>query len=242
MTVRRGVLLVALTGLLALFVGLAAWQVERRAWKHALIERVDARVHATPVDAPDRTRWPRLSRDDDAYRHVRVDGVFVAGRETFVQAVTVFGNGYWVLVPLRRDDGTIVLVNRGFVRQAERSTIDRVPGHVTIDGLLRVTEPGGGFLQHNDAATDRWYSRDVAAIAAARGLSDVAPYFVDADADPADAADAGQSAVARGRPVGGLTVVSFTDHHALYAIVWSLLALLVAWAVVRVARGDPPTS
>ena len=37
-------------------------------------------------------------------------------------------------------------------------------------GLLRLTEPGGSLLQANDPADERWYSRDVAAIAAARGL------------------------------------------------------------------------
>ena len=45
-----------------------------------------------------------------------------------------------------------------------------------------MTEPQGGFLRSNDPAHDRWYSRDVAAIAAARGLHDVTPFFVDADA------------------------------------------------------------
>jgi surfeit locus 1 family protein len=32
--------------------------------------------------------------------------------------------------------------------------------------------------------TSGWYSRDVAAIAKAKGLGPVAPYFIDADASP----------------------------------------------------------
>jgi cytochrome oxidase assembly protein ShyY1 len=40
-------------------------------------------------------------------------------------------------------------------------------------------EPDGGFLRKNDAAADRWYSRDVAAIGKTMGLIDPAPYFVD---------------------------------------------------------------
>ena len=51
-----------------------------------------------------------------------------------------------------------------------------------VTGLLRMTEPHGGFLRHNDPAANRWYSRDVQAIAAARGLTRVAPYFIDAEA------------------------------------------------------------
>ena len=238
-TAGRIVLLLALLALTTMFVALAVWQVERRAWKHALIERVDQRVHATPVDAPGRARWPLVTPSDDEYRHVRVDGSFVPSRETFVQAVTVFGAGYWLIVPLRRDDGTLVLVNRGFVASADPERLAASPERAVVTGLLRVTEPGGHFLRHNDAEKERWYSRDVQAIATARGLQDVAPYFVDADADPANAADGGEGAVARGAPVGGLTVIAFPDNHLLYAIIWSLLATMVAWAAIRVIRGAP---
>ena len=241
-SVGRSVLLLSLLGLMALFVALAVWQVERRTWKHALIERVDRRVHAEPVDAPGRARWPVVTRNDDEYRHVRVDGIFVPGRETFVRAATVLGSGYWLIVPLRRDDGSIVLVNRGFVAGTDRSQRATAPQRAVVTGLLRITEEGGSLLRRNDPSVDRWYSRDVYAIAVARGLQDVAPYFVDADADPENAADGGAGAVARGEPVGGLTVVAFADNHLLYAIIWSLLATLVGWAVIRVLRGSRQTS
>ena len=89
-----------------------------------------------------------------------------------------------------------------------------------------MTEPGGGFLRANDPAANRWYSRDVAAIAAARGLGRTAPYFVDADAAPNPG----------GLPVGGLTVVKFPDNHLVYALTWfalMLLALFFAWRLWR---------
>lgn len=45
---------------------------------------------------------------------------------------------------------------------------------VTVIGLMRM-----GFLRKNDPANAQWYSRDVAAIAQAQGLSRPAPYFID---------------------------------------------------------------
>jgi surfeit locus 1 family protein len=79
-------------------------------------------------------------------------------------------------------------------------------------------EPGGGFLRVNDPASDRWFSRDVAAIAAVRGLDEVAPFFIDAERV------SGES----GLPVAGLTVIRFSNNHLVYALTWGILALMAA--------------
>src|SRR3546814_6267553 len=102
-------------------------------------------------------------------------------------------------------------------------------GTVTVTGLRRITEPGGAFLRANDPAANRWYSRDVAAIADARGLGRIAPYFLDADA----AANAG------GYPVGGLTVVQFRDSHLIYALTWFALAAISFFFAWRLWRSGP---
>ncbi len=208
---------------------LGIWQIERRAWKLALIERVDARIHAPPAPLPDRGRWSSLDPHAFEYRRVSATGIFRHDRETLVQAVTARGAGAWVLTPLSTPDGT-VLVNRGFVPQERRAPATRAPGQiagrVTVTGLMRVTEPGGGFLRTNDPAADRWYSRDVAAITRARGLEPVAPFFVDADAAPNPG----------GYPVGGLTVVRFNNNHLVYALTWFALAALSAAAATLVLR------
>jgi surfeit locus 1 family protein len=119
-----------------------------------------------------------------------VTGTFLDESQTLVQAVTELGAGYWVLTPLRTADSSIVMVNRGFIPAEDR---DRVARGATdaVTGLLRMSEPRGAFLRHNDAAANHWYSRDVQAIAAARGLTHVAPYFIDAEAaTPSDGASA----------------------------------------------------
>ena len=54
----------------AVFVALGVWQVERRAWKLALIERVNARVHAPAVAAPAAAEWPQVASSSHEYRHV----------------------------------------------------------------------------------------------------------------------------------------------------------------------------
>lgn len=212
----------------AVFVALGMWQVERRTWKHDLIARVESRIAAPAVPAPGPAAWPSLSAGTQEYLRVRASGRVLNDREALVQAVTERGGGYWLLVPLRTDDGFTVLVNRGFVppeaRDRARRSAGEIEGGTTIVGLLRLSEPGGGFLRANDPASGRWYSRDVPAIAAALGLGPVAPYFIDADGTP----NAG------GLPVGGLTVVQFPDNHLVYALTWFTLAAMAAAGVVTV--------
>ena len=222
--------------LFAGFVALGTWQVERRAWKLGLIERVNQRVSAPAADAPALSEWPHVNAANYEYRHVRLTGQFIAGRDVRVQAVTNIGSGFWLLAPLQLADGTVVLVNRGFVPPKWTpapldATVPDAGANVTVTGLLRLTEPGGGFLRSNDPSADRWFSRDVAAIAQARGLRQVAPYFVDADADAASTGSAPDPAA----PVGGLTVVAFHNSHLVYALTWYALALMVAGAAIGLA-------
>ncbi|VXC46758.1 SURF1 family protein [Sphingomonas sp. 8AM] len=210
--------------LAAVLAGLGVWQVERRVWKLALIDRVEARLAAPAEPAPPRMRWARIT-DDDAYRRVTATGTWRAAPPVFTQAVTDFGAGHWVLSPLDTAGGTI-LVNRGFVPAGDRRTIAQPSGPGRITGLLRVSEPDGGFLRDNDPADDRWYSRDTAAIARARRLGSVAPYFIDAEAVPGTQ-----------WPRGGLTVVRFRNNHLVYALTWFTLAAMMAYFSWRLARG-----
>lgn len=235
------------------FVALGTWQLQRLQWKLALIERIEQRVHAAPVPAPGPERWPQVSAEGDEYRHVRLTGTFLYELTTRVQASTGLGSGYWLLTPLRSAEGCMVLVNRGFIpASAADRAYDESPqtrdardqqnsvgrrDEAVVTGLLRISEPGGGFLRRNDPADNRWYSRDVQAIAAARGLSQVAPYFVDADAAK-EPVDEQSSSGSPDYPVGGLTVISFRNNHLVYAITWYALALMVASAGLWLVREE----
>lgn len=223
----RLVLTLLLSVLVAGFLALGTWQVKRLFWKLDLIARVEARVHAEPVPA----QMGTIDALDDEYRHVTVTGMFEHGKSVLVQAVTERGPGFWVMTPLHASDTFTILINRGFVPAERSKPADRIAselpaGPVTVTGLLRLSEPGGAFLRSNDPEGDRWFSRDVSAIAAARGLDKVAPYFIDADETP----NAG------GLPIGGMTVVTFRNSHLVYAITWYVLALMGATALFYVHR------
>jgi surfeit locus 1 family protein len=221
-----------IAGIVAVLMALGVWQLERRAWKLDLIARADQRVHAPPVALPGPATWPNVTAEQDEYRHVSASGRYLNDRETYVQAVTDLGAGFWVLTPFRTDRGFTVLVNRGFVSPERRDPATRAAGRITggttVTGLLRITEPKGGFLRTNDPMHDRWYSRDVAAIAAARGLPGAAPYFIDAAAGPNPDA----------WPRAGLTVIAFPNNHLVYAITWFGLAFTLIGALIFARREE----
>ncbi len=230
----RRIVFGSLMGLLVVVLcGLGLWQVQRLAWKEALIARVNARVHAPAVPAPGPAAWRQVS-DDDTYRHVTVRGRFLNGDEAQVYTLSEMGAGYWIMTPLRTDDGAIVFINRGFVPMERQKPASRPAGQsdseVTVTGLLRLSEARGWlFSQPNDPAHDLWYRRDISAIAQSRHLGTVAPYFIDADATPNPG----------GWPHGGLTVIKFPNSHLVYAITWFALAAMLAGVLIWLARRKP---
>jgi surfeit locus 1 family protein len=218
----------------ALLIGLGVWQLHRLAWKEALIAAVEARAHAAPVDAPPESDWPRLDPADYEYRRVRFAGVFDGSRQ-----VTVFralseprgrfgGPGYLVMTPLKLVDGATVLVDRGFVPEAQKAAA----GETTVVGLMRASETRNLFTPSDDPANGQWFTRDVGAIARAEGLTRVAPFFVDAEAGPDPSA----------LPEGGETILAFPNNHLSYALTWfgmaaALVGVFVAYAASRLREG-----
>ena len=232
---RRPVLpVLLLLALTLVFSALGVWQVKRLAWKEALIAKVDRRIHAPPVAPPDGDAARGQALADREYLRVHASGRYVASGTALVRAVTDLGGGYWVMTPLRVEGGRLLYINRGFVPVGSKTEGVRratPSGPVKVTGLLRLTEPGGGFLRSNDPGADRWYSRDVAALAESRGLAHVAPFFIDAQqlvpAPPKDG------------PVPGLTVVRFPNNHFSYALTWfamAALSLIAAFTLWRRGR------
>jgi surfeit locus 1 family protein len=239
------------------FFALGTWQIFRLQWKLALIDRVEQRVHAAAVEAPRASEWPQVGAETHEYRHVRLRGVYLPKLATRVLASTDRGAGYWLLTPMCTSDG-IVMVNRGFLPTGEggwkaepmppvadgaaqcpaalaaAASASAGGAQTTVTGLLRLSEKSGSVLRKNDAQRNFWYSRELSAIAQARGLPAVAPFFVDVEANGEAPVVAGEAQA----PVGGMTVISFPNNHLVYAITWFGLALMVAGAAFWVVRHE----
>jgi surfeit locus 1 family protein len=209
------------------FVGLGTWQIQRKAWKEALIETLEQRLSTAPVALPPRERWATLDAADDEFRRVKLTATFVPGAQALVYASgsalrsDASGPGYWVFAPARISSGGLVVINRGFVPEGRQDPATRAAGEVSAPikmvGAMRWPEPRGFFAPRDDPARNLWFVRDPLAIAAAKGWGDVAPFFIELEAPQPPG----------GLPHAGALKVNLRNEHLQYAITWYGLAAVV---------------
>lgn len=212
---------------LAILVTLGTWQVQRMQWKDGLIQQIEARAYGEPGAILPEAQWSAFSKDEQEYRRVRISGTFDHALEVQVNGLLSTQTrghplqGFYVMTPLVLDTGAQVLVNRGFVPTPFRdpsTRADALPeGEVEIIGLVRASQEHNRFVPENIPAREQWLTRDVAEIAAARGLERAAPFYIDAEFD----------AQAPEWPRGGGTILNLPNNHLQYAVTWYGLALVL---------------
>lgn len=185
-------------------------------------------MSAPAVPAPIEVEWPKVNRNSDEYRRVRVTGTFKHEYEVAVFTTLtrpkgkLSGQGYWILTPLVQPSGTIIIVNRGFVPLAFRDPETRkyglLQGQVTISGAMRMPELANWFTPDNVPSHNNWYRKDPGEIAKVLKMKRVAPFMIDSD---------GSTNPSR-LPQGGETRVDFPNNHLGYAITWFGLAAALA--------------
>jgi len=225
-------------------IGLGTWQVQRKAWKEALIAALTERTNAPPIALPAAKDWPSLDPARDEYSHVKFTAQFDNAAEALVFGSAsafrpdVGGAGYWVFTPARLADGSTVIVNRGFVPESKKDSGARaagqIAGPVEIFGALRWPDTRHWFTPNDDAAHNLFFLRDPAAIAAAKNLGAVAPFFVEQESPVPPG----------GLPQPGKLVVALPDNHLQYAITWyglaaALVGVFVVWARSSRRRDRP---
>jgi len=219
-------LTLAVVPALAVLIALGAWQLERREWKHALVARIDAQMAAPPRDLVEVLAGPEAGR---AYTRVEADGRIDAARAAHLFAPAGQGAAeYRVIAALDYGDGRDILVDLGTISEAEKAALTGpVPpgaaGRVHVEGVLRPSERPGWFDAPPDLRANRWYVRDVAAIATALGVPNAPPFILQNEVP---------SAGGLPRPVPFRP--DLPDNHLAYATTWFGLAvgLLVIYGLL----------
>ncbi len=218
---------------LAVLLGLGTWQLQRKAWKEAIVAKIAARVHAPPVELVNLVTATHEDPDLE-YTHVKVQGRYLNDMERYLYAPERSGLGWHVLTPLMVTGRTVVWINRGFVPDAQKAPTSRqegiIEGETTVTGLLRHPRTGR-FTPVNDVGRNIWYWADpdgLSRSAFAGGTVETLPVIVEADAAMTPAA---------GLPKAGVTRLEIPNRHLEYALTWYGLAGTLIGVFAVFARG-----
>ena len=201
--------------------GLGYWQVQRLAWKEALIAEVDSRI-AAPARPLSEIENLWASTSDVDYWPVSFSGRFDHRGEQYFYTTFKGAVGWSVYTPLVLDDGRTLWVNRGFVpdplRDPEKRKQGQVEGRLELTGLARnpLYEKPNRFMPDNEPHNRIYFWKSIGEMTGAAGLEADAllPFFV----------DAGPAENPGGWPRGGTTHIAFPNNHLQYAITWFGLA------------------
>lgn len=201
-------LLIGLIGA-SILVGLGVWQVQRLAWKTALLADIEARIAATPVALP-------LHPDPvaDRYLPVTVSGTLSGTSIHVLSSRKGEGAGYRIVSALVTPEGRRILVDRGYVPEEDLAMVAD-SGHIDVVGNLHRPSEVDSFTPDPDLKANIWFARDVPAMARALKTE---PVLVVARSVQGD------NGAATPMPVD---TSGIPNDHLNYAITWFSLAL--AW-------------
>jgi surfeit locus 1 family protein len=235
---RHGLGLIVLALIPITAFALGSWQVARLGWKTELIARYEDRLVRDPLPLPPYVD-PAVIKDFD-YRRVWAKGVLRHDQEILVGPRVHDGeNGYSVITPLERKDGSKILISRGWISKDKLEQKDRplgVPsGEVLIEGLLREPFTKNYFTPDNIPEKNQWYFPDLAQMAE---RSDSQPVWIEETfgQDMMGTLDR-QS---KGIPIGRPAEVNLRNNHTQYIFTWYALSLattIMFWMVVKKPAG-----
>lgn len=220
---------------LAVLIALGIWQLERKAWKEALIAALEQRTSAAPAKLPPPETWATLTPENSEFRRVKLQLEFLDRRHAWFYTSgsalreDVKSPGYFVFVPARIPSGQIVVVDIGY--SPERQYPWKA-GKAEIVGYLRWPESPSWFVSEHDTSGGTWFVRDQRAMAKVRAWGDVAPFYIDQEGPVPPG----------GLPRPGAVKVKLRNDHLGYALTWfglaaALGAIFALWAWKELGRG-----
>ncbi|TMV94824.1 SURF1 family protein [Thioclava sp. BHET1] len=195
----------------AILISLGVWQVQRLEWKRAMLAEISAKIDGVPQELPPE------GTDTEALKYEPVE---IAGGTTGQEILVLSGQkgvgaGYRVIDAFETGDGRSILLDRGFLPEADKGQ-PRPPTALIVTGNLHWPRESDAYTPEPDPKTGLWFARDVPAMAKQLGTEPVMVVARHVEGD------------AQGISPEPVTISGIPNDHLGYAITWFLLAIV--WA------------
>ncbi|KAH9486530.1 Surfeit locus protein 1 [Psilocybe cubensis] len=225
-----------LVGFMPIFTfSLGVWQLQRLKWKINLIDELEEKLQLQPLILPPNINLSVIP--EFVFRRVSIKGKWDHAHTMLLSPRVRDGiHGFHVVTPLIRENGSTIIVDRGFVSKDSLSseTLNAETGEVEILGMLRTSQPRNLFTPDNDPDQGKWYWTDVDRMANYAGgeAAGVQPVFVEQIFE--GHAGEAHTRIGKGIPVGRAPTVDLRNSHLSYVITWFSLSGLTAFMFFRV--------
>ncbi|KAJ7103324.1 mitochondrial protein required for respiration [Mycena belliarum] len=214
--------------------GLGTWQLQRLQWKVALIDELEEKLQLHPLSLPRRINLSVIP--EFVFRKVFIRGKWDNGHSMLVGPRTRDGvHGANVVTPLIREDGSTIIVDRGFISiDFDLQSMHSENGEVQFLGMLRTSQERNTFTPDNHPERGEWYWKDLDAMAEYAGGShaNVQPVLVEEIFEGHEGE--ASTRIKRGIPVGRPAKVDLRNAHLSYVITWYSLSFFTAIMFLRV--------
>lgn len=202
---------------------LGSWQARRAEFRGALQTQF-AEVQQQP---PLQIRRATDIQPQLRYRRAVAEGEYVGDRQIWLDNRTYQGAaGFQIFTPLRLEDGSHLLVSRGWIAATARhSAPPAVPpaGRVSVAGRLNQVPPSFMELQHIAESGPVWQNLDLRELARVSGLT-LAPLVLEQAQGNADGLIRDSPAPDSGRDKNVGYMWQWFSLAALAAVLWLILS------------------
>ncbi|CAA7265941.1 unnamed protein product [Cyclocybe aegerita] len=216
---------------------LGTWQLKRLKWKINLIDELEEKLELQPLALPSKINLSVIP--EFVFRRVALKGRWDHAHTMLLSPRVREGvHGVHVVTPLVRENGSTVLVDRGFVSKDFVASLDskREEGEVEVLGMLRTSQYRNRFTPDNDPDNGMWYWVDVEGMANYAGGEEarVQPVFIEQIFE--GHAGEANTRLEKGIPIGRAPTVDLRNSHLSYVITWYALSGLTAFMFWRVLK------
>ncbi len=191
---------------IAVLLALGFWQMQRLTWKQGILAQIEARLAADPIPLPQ-----QVDKERDNRLKVSTSGTFQTGEIHVLTSIKGEGPGFRIIAPFLTDTGQRIMVDRGFVLEAEKGT-ERPITTAQIQGNLLWPNETDGYTPEPNLERNIWFARNTDTMAQALNTDPVLVVV---------------NTVTPKGPSKPLPVtVNIANDHLEYAITWFSLAFV----------------